>query len=274
MQEKIHTWGKPSHQALVFLHGLGSSGLMFQEVAHHLEDFYIVSLTLPGHGGRIDLEDDQSYRYSALVHQIRREIETVLSNRTFYLVGHSWGAELALAYAHYFPKRLLGIVLLDGGYLTADDLGMTIKQELEDTKKFLKQTVYPSMHEFLQSERSQRERWNKDLETAAKGCVRETENGTVQLAVSEFTSLSIVRARYEQPLQDLTSFIELPILLLIATLPEAFSSLRNTAAKRLQHPAIKILPIPYASHDLVADQPEQVADTIKKWITKRHDKTL
>jgi len=111
-------------------------GLAFGELAKHLSEYHIVSFDLPGHGYAKALEEEKAYFPSNLIEDIEETINQQIWNTSYYLIGHSFGADLALHYAAKYPQRIKGIILLDGGYLSSQDLGMTLENELQGIEKF------------------------------------------------------------------------------------------------------------------------------------------
>jgi len=102
-----------SGPAIVFLHGLGGDGSVWNEVAARLRDRWtVVTVDLPGHGasgapsdGRIDFE------------RIAGQIADVVKQEKLapaVLVGHSMGAGIAARVALVDPASTRALVLVDG----------------------------------------------------------------------------------------------------------------------------------------------------------------
>lgn len=94
------TTGEPGAPAIVFLHGAGLSGRMWQPQMEHLTDYYCLAPDLPEQGksrdvGPFHLED-----------AARRVIELIderVPNKRAHLVGLSLGAAVALAIMRLAP---------------------------------------------------------------------------------------------------------------------------------------------------------------------------
>ncbi|MED4207489.1 alpha/beta fold hydrolase [Neobacillus mesonae] len=115
-----YEWGKNNKPILVCLHGLGNSGASFLEFAEYLEDHYhILSFDNPGHGRTSPFVNEDDYLFSNLAHWYDNIFKQVLKE-PFYLLGHSWGADIALHYAKRYPEKIKGVILLDGGYTFPD----------------------------------------------------------------------------------------------------------------------------------------------------------
>ena len=106
-------------QSIVMIHGVGSSGMVwnphFEELAKMFETIYCVDL--PGFGRVCTpenlLNQKTSLAYDALfVEFLSLYIDTVIpADSVCYLYGHSFGAHLALSYAAQYPKRISGLIL-------------------------------------------------------------------------------------------------------------------------------------------------------------------
>ncbi|MFJ6209085.1 alpha/beta fold hydrolase [Lysinibacillus sp. NPDC092081] len=173
MKQNIYQWGDSQKPTFIFLHGLGSTGLAFGELAKHLPDYQIVSFDLPGHGYAKALEEEKAYLPSNLIVGIEETINQQLGYTSHYLIGHSFGADLALHYAAKYPKQLKAIILLDGGYLSLQDLGMTLENELQDIEKFCNEVRFPSWDVFFESEKEELSRWSEELKEASRAQVKE-----------------------------------------------------------------------------------------------------
>ncbi|HZA83389.1 MAG TPA: alpha/beta hydrolase [Actinomycetes bacterium] len=105
-------WGG-SGQALALLHGLASNARIWDGVAPRLvgAGLRVVALDLRGHG-----DSDQpgsGYDFG----QVGRDLQAALAALGLdrpVLVGHSWGANVALQHAADRPGQLAGLALVDG----------------------------------------------------------------------------------------------------------------------------------------------------------------
>lgn len=104
--------------ALVLIHGIGSDRTEWDAVSARLSGRHrIVAVDLPGHGAS---EPDESVRVQAVAARLDRALEE-RGIRRAVLVGHSYGALVALAEAAEHPKRTQGVVVVDiGSYNAAD----------------------------------------------------------------------------------------------------------------------------------------------------------
>ncbi|KOP80986.1 hypothetical protein AMS59_00625 [Lysinibacillus sp. FJAT-14745] len=87
MKQNIYQWGDSQNPTLLFLHGLGSTGLAYGELAKYLPEYHIVSFDLPGHGYAKALEEEEAYLPSNLIEEIEATINQQLGNTSHYLTS-------------------------------------------------------------------------------------------------------------------------------------------------------------------------------------------
>jgi alpha-beta hydrolase superfamily lysophospholipase len=105
--------------AVVLLHGIGNHGGSFAGLAETLagEGYAVHALDQRGHGRsqgpRASIE-----HFADLIEDVRSFIEAVRAadpDRRLFLLGHSWGGLLALAYAVRWQHQIDGLVLCAAG---------------------------------------------------------------------------------------------------------------------------------------------------------------
>jgi pimeloyl-ACP methyl ester carboxylesterase len=106
--------------ALVLLHGIGSSSASWRAQLSALsERFYVVAWDAPGYGGSDALlppaPTPQDYAAAVL------ELVNGLGILRFALLGHSWGALIAAAFARHHATRVTALILANAspGYAAA-----------------------------------------------------------------------------------------------------------------------------------------------------------
>jgi pimeloyl-ACP methyl ester carboxylesterase len=120
-------WGDGG-RAVVLLHGLASNARIWDGVASRLAGAGLraVALDLRGHG-ESDQPDD-GYDFAAVCRDLRAALDDLALDRPV-LVGHSWGANVALQYAAEGSGGLAGLALVDGAILgVAEWAGATREQ--------------------------------------------------------------------------------------------------------------------------------------------------
>ncbi|MGE7934063.1 alpha/beta fold hydrolase, partial [Viridibacillus arvi] len=129
--------GENNLPSLVCLHGLTGDLKSFSGLIEYLKnDFHLILLDNPGHGetGPLELEDD--YRFSSLVNRIYQVVQKI-TKKSFYILGHSWGADLALNLAKNYPNKIIGLILIDGGYVFPEYAEMTKEEALLGWKDYI-----------------------------------------------------------------------------------------------------------------------------------------
>ena len=123
--------------AIVFLHSLaGNMGQWAAQLAHVRKSRRGVALDLRGHG-RSEPPADDEYRIPAQVADVDAAVDA-LGVQRFALVGHSFGAGVALEYAAERPARVTHLVVAD----PIGDGTQTPEEEIEPVLEALDSPAY------------------------------------------------------------------------------------------------------------------------------------
>ncbi|MFG3612940.1 alpha/beta fold hydrolase [Rummeliibacillus stabekisii] len=263
---RYYKWGNKDNPALVFLHGLGSSGLSFGELAKFLQnDFYVIAFDLPGHGGEVSLDNEKEYFPARMAERLSNFIDSLWLTDV-YLVGHSWGAHLALYMAGLYSEKIKGLVLLDGGYFQQGPAGVSLNQQLTDVGAFIDSVCFASWNEFLDSERANSSRWSKELE---EGCLAQAAevDGEIRLSTSPFTAKAVMKGMHLEPTAVIFPKVQSPVLLLHSTMPKEIEEERHEAIEYLLNeiPHAEVQAIHNTSHEIYRDAPEIIVSKLKEW---------
>jgi len=127
----VRTWlpaGRAALAGLLFTHGIASHGAWFAETAGHLADEGIAVYAPDRRGSGVS---GGPRGHVARCEQALRDLDRVTSlvaeeqpGRPIFLVGSSWAAKLALAYAAGAQHRLAGLLLHGPGLFPRVDLGL------------------------------------------------------------------------------------------------------------------------------------------------------
>jgi pimeloyl-ACP methyl ester carboxylesterase len=109
-------------QPIIFLHGLASNAHIWEFVAENLStrDYPLLAPEARGHG--LTDKPENGYGFEVMTRDLSAFIQACNLDNPL-LVGHSWGATIALDYAarHPFgPISPSGIVMVDGGMVQMD----------------------------------------------------------------------------------------------------------------------------------------------------------
>src|SRR6266508_6370430 len=101
---------------VVLLHGLASNARIWDGVASRLAGagFRVAALDQRGHGD--SEQPDAGYDFATVCRDLKAVLGALEADRPV-LVGHSWGASVALQYAAERGDAVAGLVLVDGGLL-------------------------------------------------------------------------------------------------------------------------------------------------------------
>ncbi|MCM3584551.1 alpha/beta hydrolase [Mesobacillus maritimus] len=260
--------GSQSAPTIVCLHGLAGSALYsFSELLNNLSDsFHLIAIDQPGHGKSTPFSEEKDYLFLNLVKWYEKVLPNIITE-PFYLLGHSWGADVVLHYAKQFPTQLKGIILLDGGFTFPqfqEDMSFSNvyngwNQYMEDAKyddweqivtEFKQYTHNPKFKHQLSSIFIKKEKY--------------------ELIASKFTVLSIIKAFFTEAFSETYPFIKNRLLLIHATEPEELDHARTLGISQLRKNIenVSVISFPNTGHMVQWDLPEKVADTIINWVNK------
>lgn len=131
-------------KTIVLLHGfLENKNIWHSMVGVLSQDFHVVTVDLPGHGGSEMLDPIHDMGTMA---SVVKEILASLDVRECLLVGHSMGGYVSLAFAELFPHMVKGLVLFHSQAAADDEEGKrnrdrTVKVVEEDRTGFIRNFI-------------------------------------------------------------------------------------------------------------------------------------
>lgn len=117
----VSVWDGPGPVPVVLLHGLSQQRHFWGPVVRHLAQRPVAALDQRGHGDS-DWPLTAEYGIPACADDVVAVLDALGWDRAV-VVGHSWGASVALAVAAAHPGRVAGAALLDGGLWSPSALG-------------------------------------------------------------------------------------------------------------------------------------------------------
>ncbi|PQZ53237.1 lipase [Bacillus sp. MYb209] len=260
----ITEWGNNDKPVIFCLHGLGSTSLSFIEIAEELkEDYRFISIDAPGHGKTSPFERTEDYEMQNLAHWLN-EIVNALEIEHFYFLSHSWGSFVALFYLLNNPEKVLGSILIDGGYQTKRLQEETLQEEIAHYEKDFDEYVFNNWDEFFKSEKEAYTRWSPLLELAVKDLGIEMNNKICWHARGT-TARNIIRGMHRDETIDIYEKLPSYIVLLRATIPQIWDEYRDKTVNIFKEKTDSVVKlIPDTTNMLHWDKPEVVIEEIKK----------
>lgn len=131
------TAGCSNNAVILFLHGfMGNCREFEQAIALLSNQYYCLSVDLPGHGKTQVTSDDQAYTIANTAHGLIQFLE-ILKIQSCFLVGYSMGGRLALYLTLHFPHWFFKTVLESAspGLKTSAERELRIQQDLTLAEK-------------------------------------------------------------------------------------------------------------------------------------------
>ena len=264
-------WGGDGRPVLL-LHGLASTCHIWDLVAPLLaEDFRIAAMDQRGHGQSAQVDD--GYDFAAVLGDAAALIEHLGWQRPI-VVGHSWGADVALELAVAHPESVSGLIFVDGGTIDISGRpGWTLAQAREDMAPPIFTGFTPQMmRERVESGGRFGPNAPPETTEAVLANFRVLEDGTIQSNLRRENHLRIIDALWDHKPFELYPRLQCATLLLPArqATPDAIErrSRREDAIARAESllPRSKTVWLEDSIHDVPLQRPALVADTIREHI--------
>ncbi|WP_257350780.1 alpha/beta fold hydrolase [Pseudalkalibacillus decolorationis] len=263
MDVHITEWGDKNSPTIFCLHGLGSTSFSFIEIAESLQDMYrFISIDAPGHGKTAPFQDPRSYEMPKLAFWIDQLVNILKIDR-FYFLSHSWGSFVTMFYLLEYHERVIGTILIDGGYQTKRQMDQSLEEEIEYYEKDFEGYVFDTWSEYLEAEKEAYTRWSPLIEVAVKDLAFEKDNKIIW-HVRGSTAKSIIQAMHKHETEDIYENLPSNIILLSAGLPYKNGSYYEETTeffKERTNSVVKI--IDNTTHMLHWDSPQTVIEGIK-----------
>jgi 2-succinyl-6-hydroxy-2,4-cyclohexadiene-1-carboxylate synthase len=229
--------GDNQKKTLLFLHGFLGNSQDFNEVINLLsEDFYCLTVDLPGHGKTRVCGDEDCYTMSATASALIELLDS-LKIAKCGLIGYSMGGRLALYLVLNFPSRFSEVVLesTSPGLKTAEarltrlksDLNLAQELELIDFQHFLIKWYQQPIFQSLQNP--------TDLDKLIE---KRRENNPVELA----KSLRNMGTGKQPSLWTQLSQNKIPLLLLVGESDHKFRSINEEMMSLSDITQLRIIP--------------------------------
>lgn len=264
-------WGGDGRPVLL-LHGLASTCHIWDLVAPLLaEDFRIVALDQRGHGESAQVDD--GYDFATVSGDAAAFIKSLGWERPV-IVGHSWGADVALELAAAEPELAAGLIFVDGGTIEPSARpGWSLEQAREDMAPpiFTGFTADMMRARVIEGARFGPHP-SETVINAVLANFRLLEDGTIQSNLRRENHLRIIDALWDHKPSQLYPTLQCPVLMLPArqSTPDAmdrrFRREESMARASSLIPTSKTVWLEDSIHDVPLQRPELVANTIREHI--------
>ncbi|MDQ5824646.1 MAG: alpha/beta hydrolase [Chloroflexota bacterium] len=273
-------WGGDGPPMLL-LHGLGSTHHIWDLAAPLLsERFHVVAYDQRGHG--FSEKPGSGYDLDTMLADLRGLVEALGLGRVF-VVGHSWGGSIALAYAGGYADECNGIALVDGGLVQIQDIPGI------DTWETMSELMAPTdLSPFKLADLAKKTR-SRGLDALPRhfitkflrATIEEQPTGALANRLSRDNHMLILRTVWDTRPDDLLSSVRCPALIITA-LPEARTPQQESynAAKLLgvaraerylaNH---KSVIMPDTLHDVPLHRPAELAKEIMDFFAPENSDT-
>ena len=272
-------WGEAGEgPPLLCLHGLASNARIWEKTTPLLAEagLYGVAPDARGHGLTDKPEND--YSFDTIGRELGAFVQALHLEHPI-LVGHSWGASLAIDYAARFrfgPMAPAGIILVDGGMIQMNQIpGAT----WESTQQRLTPPPLAGMpvDEFIARLKAWNASWKPDDQalsiTLANFEVSQDETISPRLSLDRH--MQILRAMWDFPTYERFAQIQCPALLILAkSAPpisadqKPFLEAKRRGVERLQalRPGLQIQWMEDTIHDVPLQRPRELAQSMIEFV--------
>lgn len=264
-------WGGDGRPVLL-LHGLASTCHIWDLVAPLLaEDFRVVAMDQRGHGQSAQVDD--GYDFATVLGDAAAFIEHLGWERPI-VVGHSWGADVALELAVAKPELAAGLIFVDGGAIDISNRpGWTLAQAREEMAPPIFTGFTPQMmRERVESGGRFGPNAPPETTEAVLANFRVLDDGTIQSNLRRENHLRIIDALWDHKPGDLYPRLKCATLMLPAwqATPDAmdrrFRREESIARAESLLPRSKTVWLEDSIHDVPLQRPMLVAGTIREHI--------
>lgn len=250
---------------LLLLHGLSSNARYWERLARHFPQRRLVALDQRGHGLTGQPPRAPRFPDGYAMDELLKDVDFMIDNLGLekpVVVGHSWGATVALELVGSRQATTGGLVFIDGPVQSAANLF-----SWEEAQKIM-QPPLPRFTSFeqavSQSKRDFEGAWDQDLESFVKARIVPDADALV-LTLTAPVRLELLRGLYEAQPDVLWPRVEVPAAALLARHgPARIATSREVGAARLAELAPKVEISWYESpHDIPLFLPAEVASSVE-----------
>lgn len=264
---------------LVMLHALGATAHSWRLVADHLcRQYPVIAFDLRGHG-QSD-QPESGYELATMAEDVISGMAN-LGLGQVALVGHGWGARVALVLAARHPALVSHLILVDCPHVEPKHWpGMTRERFIREREG---NALYDSREAFLQAMHAEMATfWSPEIEQILLTYIRELPDGRVEERLRPAQQVQIRASLWDDRALSYYSRLTCPVLLVPAAaepapdgeLPERLESAGEFAAAK-GYMAVQVarviqrcsvLWMPDTAHDIQFHRPHLLAQAIARFV--------
>ncbi|HZR43685.1 MAG TPA: alpha/beta hydrolase [Ktedonobacteraceae bacterium] len=265
---------------IVLLHGLGATADTWRLVAQHMYSKHLtLAFDLRGHGESD--QPDSGYDLVTIAEDTIRGMAK-LGLGQVALVGHGWGARVALVLAARHPALISHLILVDCPHVEPRLWpGMTRERFIRSEKS--SQESYVSREAYLHALRSEMEAfWSPEIESIVLTYVRELPDGCIVERLHPEHQRQIREALWEDRALSYYGKLTCPVLLVPAAeqpqpdgeppdrleSADEFAAAKGYVAQQVARAIQRctVLWMPDTAHDIQLQRPEILASAITNFL--------
>jgi pimeloyl-ACP methyl ester carboxylesterase len=257
---------------VVMIHGLASTQHIWDLVVPRLErHFRVTTFDQRGHGE--SSKPSTGYDFATVCADLGAVLRAVKAKRPV-LVGHSYGANVALEYASGHSGSLGGVICVDGGMGSMSEM-----MSWKDARVVLAPPKFDALpvDELLSYARdgSLAHVWSSKIETIVRSLFESDARGNAKPRLARANHMRILRAMYGQKPKELLARADRPTLMICArprrhvmAEERGFYEMKRASTVKIRaakNPNVKIEWIT-SIHDIPLDKPAELADRIARFV--------
>ncbi len=264
---RVHHPPAPGARDLLLHHGLASSQRIWDQLLPLLtKRFRVVTFDARGHG--MSAKPNRGYGFDHVTADALAVVRGTGIHRPI-VVGHSWGAMVALELAARHRRSIAGAVLVDGGLLRMrDELDWASAKELLAPPHLAGMPV-EEFRALMRAFMADAVDVTPDIETQVLSVMRVRPDGTIAPRLARSNHFRILRAIWEQDPLDLWARNRVPTLAIVAHGTDAGRDARARRAVAHLRKLTRDRPATIAwmrgIHDLPLQHPEALARRIERF---------
>lgn len=262
----VREWGDPADPGVLLWPGLGATGAYFEPLVGEVPG-RAVAVDPPGLGGSGQLDP---CTYERLL-EIARVIVEECQCRA--IVGHSLGAYIAVGVAAAPPAGLEAAVLIDGGFMEAEEMAQ-LGMPLTEGRPCLVEWLAANMLRFADWEHATRElaaMIGGDDTPALKAYVRDVFDeidGEVRETATPDRAADLLLATFDHEVRALANRLAVPTLLVACGQPAERRTLRESAWREFAAGSslVELHVADGWGHNPIFQDPETFSTLIAGWL--------